>query len=69
MPGTRSEPGDVLQYSMLIECPKCRMKMILHVGLTGDPKNGTLECIECHCDILPVRVPGQIVGGPFPAIN
>jgi hypothetical protein len=66
MPGTSSDPSRLSQYSMQIECSECGKKMIVHVGLTGDPKNGRLECIACHSEIEPF-VPGQIVGGPFPA--
>jgi len=66
MPGIDSEPVRVSQYSVQIECPQCSEKMILHIGLSGDPKNNLLECIACHSEILPL-VPGQIVGGPFPA--
>jgi hypothetical protein len=68
MPGTEPEPKGVSQYSTRIECPQCSAKMILHVGLTGDPKNDRLECIACHSEIEPL-LPGQIVGGPFPATN
>jgi transcription elongation factor Elf1 len=68
MPGTEPEPKRISQYSMRIECPQCGAKMILHVGLTGDPKNDRLECISCHSDIEAL-VPGQVVGGPFPAKN
>jgi len=68
MPGTDSESRGVSQYSMQIECPRCGKKMTLHIGLTGNPKNNSFECIECHGEILPL-VPGQIVGGPFPATN
>jgi len=68
MPGTDSEAKSASHYTVQIECPVCGKKMTLHVGLTGDPKNGLLECIECHTEILPL-VPGQIVGGPFPAVN
>jgi len=68
MPATESEPVRVTQYSMQIECPQCGKKMILHIGLTGDPKNNPLECIACHSEIASL-VPGQIVGGPFPVTN
>jgi transcription elongation factor Elf1 len=66
----RTEAGrtPVSQYDMQIECPQCGKKMILHIGLTGDPKNVVLDCIGCHNEILPL-VPGPIVGGPFPATN
>jgi hypothetical protein len=50
--------------SMLIECPRCGQKMILHVGLIGDPKNNSVECIGCHNNLIPL-VPGPITGGPF----
>jgi transcription elongation factor Elf1 len=68
MPGTTPEPKRVSQYTMRIECPQCSAKMILHVGLTGDPKNNHLECSECHSEIE-LFVPGQIVAGPFPVAN
>lgn len=68
MPATESEPREVPQYSMQIECPQCGKKMILHIGWTGDPKNNPLECIACHSEIVSL-VPGQIVGGPFPVTN
>lgn len=50
--------------SMLIECPQCGQKMILHVGLIGDPKDNSVECVGCHNSLVPL-VPGPIVGGPF----
>jgi hypothetical protein len=50
--------------SMLIECPRCGQKMILHVGLIGDPKDNSVECIGCHNKLVPL-VPGRITGGPF----
>ena len=53
---------------MRIECPKCGVKMILHIGLMDDPKNNRLECIGCHSEIESL-VLGQIVGGPFPVTN
>lgn len=68
MRGTESEPRRVSQYRVRVECPHCGAKMILHVGLTGDPKNNRLECIACHCEIESL-VPGQIVGGPFAVTN
>jgi hypothetical protein len=68
MPGTDSELGSVSQYSLQIESPLCGKKMTPHIGLTGDPKNNLLECVGCHSEILAL-VPGQIVGGPFPAKN
>jgi transcription elongation factor Elf1 len=68
MTGTEPEPERISQYSMRIECPWCGAKMILRVGLTGDHKNDQLECIACHSEIESL-VPGQIVGGPFPATN
>lgn len=64
MPRTDSEPGSVSHYNMQIECPMCGKKMALHIGLTGDPKNNSLECIGCHGVILAL-VPGEIVAGPF----
>jgi hypothetical protein len=68
MPGIEPEAGRVSKYSLLVACPQCGARMILHVGLAGDPKNDRLECIECHSEIE-LFVPGQIVGGPFPATN
>jgi transcription elongation factor Elf1 len=68
MPGKDPQPQRVSQYSMLVACPHCGAKMILHVGLTGDPKNDRLECIACHSEIESV-VPGQVVGGPYPVEN
>jgi hypothetical protein len=65
MPGEEPGPGRISQYSMLVECPQCGAKMILHVGLMGDPKNGRLECTTCHSEIESL-LPGQVVGGPFP---
>ena len=49
----------------MVTIPLCGKKMTLYIGLVGDPKNDSLECIECHGEILPL-VPAQIVGGPFP---
>jgi hypothetical protein len=65
---TETDLTCIAQYSLQIECPQCGKRMILHIGLTGDPKNGVLDCIGCHSEILPL-VPGPIVGGPFPATN
>jgi hypothetical protein len=50
--------------SMVIECPQCRQKMILHVALIGAPKNNLIECLGCRSSIVPI-VSGPIVGGPF----
>jgi hypothetical protein len=50
--------------SMLIECSECGQKMILHVGLVGDPKSNSIECLACHRSIVPI-LPGPIVDGPF----
>jgi len=66
MPATGPEPGRISQYTMGIECPRCGAKMILNVGLKGDPKNDGLECIACQSEIESI-VPGQVVSGPFPA--
>lgn len=65
---TEDDHARLAQYSMQIECPQCGKKMILQIGLTGAPKNGVLDCIGCHNQILPL-VPGPIVGGPFPATD
>jgi hypothetical protein len=64
MPGTDSELRRVSQYTLEIECPQCGEKMILHIGLMGEPKSSSLACIGCRNEIVPV-VPGPIVGGPF----
>ena len=50
---------------MQVRCPKCGEEMILHVGLSlGQVANGSVECIECKNNLIPL-VPGPIVGGPF----
>jgi hypothetical protein len=36
--------------------------MILHNGLTGDPKNNLLECPDCQNEFVPL-VSGPIVDG------
>jgi hypothetical protein len=67
MSETGSNPIERKAYvGMLIECPQCGQKMILHVGLLGDPKNNSIECIGCHNYIIPL-VPGPIVDGPYEA--
>jgi hypothetical protein len=68
MPRIVPEPKQISQYSMLVACPQCGAKMILHVGLAGGPKDDGLECIACHSEIE-LFVPGQIVGGPYPVEN
>lgn len=68
MLGTEGGPARLSQYSLCIECPRCGKKMILQIGLTGAPKNGALDCIGCHNEIVPL-VPGPIIGGPFPATD
>lgn len=65
---TGAQWATVSQYGLQIECPRCSEKMILHVGLTGDPKNDGLECTGCHSEIESL-VPGQVVGGPYPVTN
>lgn len=65
MAGTDTGPGRFSLYSMEIECPQCGKKMILDVGLTGNPKNNLLKCLGCQNEIVPT-VPGPIIGGPFP---
>ena len=55
-------------FSMLIECPQCGAKMILHVGLVGNPNNSFLACVGCQNSIVPL-VPGPIVAGPFSLNN
>jgi len=49
---------------MLIECPKCHKKMVLHIGLVPDTANNVLECPNCQNTLVPL-VPGPIIGGPF----
>jgi hypothetical protein len=68
MPGTDSELIRVSQYTLQIECPQCGEKMILQIGLMGEPENSSLACIGCHNEIVPL-VPGPIVGGPFSLDN
>jgi hypothetical protein len=68
MAGTDMSPRRFSHYSMEIECPQCGKKMILHVGLIGDPKNNSLRCLGCQKEIVPL-VPGPIIGGPFPLTN
>jgi hypothetical protein len=43
MAGTNSSPSRFSQYSLEIECPQCGKKMILDVGLMGDPKNNLVN--------------------------
>jgi hypothetical protein len=57
------ELEQVSQHSMEIECSQCSDKMLVNIGLNGDPKNNWLECIGCHSEIEPL-LPGKIVGGP-----
>ncbi len=65
MPGTGPDLNRISQYTMRIECPQCGEKMVLHIGLIGDPKNNQIECIGCHNELLPL-VSGPILAGPFP---
>jgi transcription elongation factor Elf1 len=65
MPGTGSAPdknGSVL--SIQIECPRCREKMLVDVGLNPDTRNNSVECLACRKSFVAL-VPGAIVGGPF----
>jgi hypothetical protein len=65
MLGTSSNSTKGLAYyGMQIECPQCAQKMIVHVGLIGNPKDKPIECVACHNTILPL-LPGPIVDGPF----
>jgi hypothetical protein len=64
MPGTEPESRRFSQYSMQIECPDCAQRMIVHVGLTGDPKTNEFECVHCQTDFAPL-LPGPMVAGPF----
>jgi hypothetical protein len=68
MAGTNSSPSRFSQYSLEIECPQCGKKMILDIGLMGDPKNNSVNCLGCQNEIVPL-VPGPILGGPFPSTN
>jgi len=49
---------------MLIECPKCQKKMVLHIGLVPDTASNVLECPNYQNTLVPL-VPGPIIGGPF----
>jgi DNA-directed RNA polymerase subunit RPC12/RpoP len=53
-----------LHVQMQVECPECREKILLHVGLEPDTANNSVECPNCHHTMVPL-VPGPIVGGPF----
>lgn len=65
MPDTGPTPIQRKSHiSMLIECSQCGQKMILHVGLVGQAKNNSIECLGCHNSIVPI-LPGPIVDGPF----
>jgi len=68
MADTNMSPNRFSHYSMEIECPECGKKMILDVGLTGEPKNNSLKCLGCQNEIVPL-VPGPIIGGPFSLTN
>jgi hypothetical protein len=52
------------RVQMLIECPKCHKKMVLHIGLVPDTTNNVLECPNGQNTLVPL-VPGPIIGGPF----
>ena len=68
MLGTDSELRRASKFCLQIECPQCGEKMILQIGLTGEPKYSSLACIGCRNEIIP-GVPGPIVGGPFSLNN
>jgi len=68
MAETVSDPGRLARYAVEIKCPQCGKRMILHIGLTGDPKNNLLECPDCQKEFAPL-VPGPIFDGPFPVID
>jgi hypothetical protein len=55
---------DPVHLQMQIECPKCRKKMILQIGLAPDTTNSLLECPNWQNTLIPL-VPGPIVGGPY----
>jgi len=68
MAGTDAGPSRFSYYGMVIECPQCGKKMILDVGLVGDPKSNSLKCLGCQNEIVAL-LPGPIVGGPSPLSN
>jgi transcription elongation factor Elf1 len=55
---------DSKHVRMQIECPQCRKKMLLHVGLEADTSQNVLECPNCRNTLIPL-LPGSIIGGPF----
>jgi hypothetical protein len=51
------------QYSIQIECPDCSQKMIVRVGVRGDPEINKIKCVGCQSGLTP-PIPGSIVAGP-----
>jgi transcription elongation factor Elf1 len=65
MSGTGHAPKKkVSAVAMQIECPRCREKMIVEVGLNPDTRNNSIECVYCRKNFVAL-VPGPIVKGPF----
>ena len=56
--------NDSSHVQMLIECPKCHKKMVLHIGLVPDTSNNEFDCPNCQNTLVPL-VPGPIIGGAF----
>jgi DNA-directed RNA polymerase subunit RPC12/RpoP len=50
---------------MTVECPECRQKMILLVGLNANIEHNEVECPDCNHRTVAL-VPGPVVDGPFP---
>jgi hypothetical protein len=46
------------------KCPQCGQKMIVHVGLTGDPNDNEIVCLGYRSSMIPL-LQGPIVDGPF----
>jgi hypothetical protein len=38
------------------KCPQCGQKMIVHVGLTGDPKDNEIVCLGYRSSMIPQRL-------------
>jgi hypothetical protein len=54
---------------MSVECPQCKVRQNIHVGLrSGVAKKESqyISCINCHSE-FDVSVPDKIVAGPFVA--
>jgi len=61
-----SNMADERYEVMTVECPVCKIRQKIHVAVgASQMHNERVVCIQCN-NHFTVRVPDEIIGGPFP---